>query len=135
MQLSQGTQSLIAGALVDFVGYLTTQSKAVTAGASETVYDLHDAFFTWASKRRFDIEKAQPDHHWDKKQASEATLEDLVNEGNDSPGRIAGALMSFMAYCKVAQTEDFEGAVLKWATKTGLDLSNPQHRWHAQWWG
>ena len=133
MQLSQGTQSLIAGALFDFVGFLTTNSKTIKAGASEPVYDVHDALMSWADQRRFDLEKAQPDIHWDKK-AVQLTLEDLVNEGEDAPRRIAGALISFVAFCKVAETEDYENAVLRWATKTGLDISNPQGRWHAQWW-
>lgn len=48
----------VAGALIDFIGFLTTQDSKITIGAQHEVYDLHSAFDEWCNTRNLDISKA-----------------------------------------------------------------------------
>lgn len=133
MDLSSGTQSLIAGALIDFVGHLTTLPKPIKTGGDEPVYDVHDELTRWAHLRGFPLADVEVKHDWDKT-ASVKSLGDLLGQSRDEPQRIAGALVSFAEFVRVAETSDFEKALLKWATKTGLEIHDPQPRWSALWW-
>ena len=132
MNLSSGTQSIVAGALYDFVGHLTTLPTTIKAGASETVYDVFDTFKAWAMKRGLDIDKAMVED-WNVL-PGEVTLASLTGGGATEQKRISGALMSYIEYVKVADTTNYEDAMLRWATKTGLTLSNPQPRWSMSEW-
>ena len=58
MNLSSGTQGLIAGAIFDFMGYLTTRPKTVSAGATENPTPVLDHFTTWAAERGLSTERA-----------------------------------------------------------------------------
>lgn len=132
MELSSGTQSIITGALVDFVGHLTALPKRVKAGV-EPRYDLHDELFRWADQRGLPLEKIPAKTDWDKT-ASDMTLEALVNDGHNTSVRIAGALKSYIEFVREAKTREFEEAFVKWATMTGLQIHDPQMRWAAHWW-
>jgi hypothetical protein len=134
MNLSSGTQSLIAGAIIDFVGYLTTRPKTIKAGANDLVYDIHDALVRWATERKLDLDHADPIKWNVTKTASEATLHDLFDNGQENPRRIAGAVVSFVEFVHTAGTTDYENAFVKWASKTGLEIHDPQERWAAHWW-
>lgn len=133
MNLSSGTQSLIAGALLDFVGHLTNLPRTVKAGASELVYDLHEETLRWAAARGLPLDRVDPNLEWNKT-ASEVTLDMLVADGRDTPQRIAGALTSFVNFLSTSNATDYEGAFLRWATATRLEIHNPQPRWAAHWW-
>lgn len=133
MNLSSGTQSLIAGALYDFAAHLTTLPKTIKAGGSEPVYDVHDALQHWAHDRGLDMTAITPDLEWNRI-ASEPTLESLVSEGKDVGARIAGALASYADHVKSSGTTRYEDALVQWASRTGLSLASPQHRWAAHWW-
>ena len=133
MNLNSGTQSIIAGAIYDFMGHLTTLPKTIKAGGSETPYDVMDAFKIWAHDRGLNIEKAMV-QDWNTI-AGEPTLASLASTGVTEQKRIAGALLSYVDYVKVAQTSKYEDAMLRWASKTGLILSNPQPTWSMTQWG
>jgi len=133
MNLSSGTQSLIAGALYDFAAHLTTLPKTIRAGGAEPVYDVHEALQRWAHMRGLDLDGVDPDLDWSKT-AGEITLESLVSDGHDARERIAGALRDFAGHVRSTGARDYGDALVRWATKTGLSLSSPQHRWAAHWW-
>jgi hypothetical protein len=133
MNLSSGTQSLIAGALVDFVAHLTTLPKTIKAGASEEVYDVRDELLRWADSRGMPLERVEAKMDWDKT-ASVVTLEMLASGGQDGPERIAGALASYVDFVRATEATNYEEAFVKWATKTGLEIHDPQLRWAAHWW-
>jgi hypothetical protein len=129
MNLSSGTQSLIAGALYDFAAHLTTLPKTIKAGGAEPVYGVHEALQMWAHKRGLDLNAVDPD--WSKT-AGEVTLESLVQDGRDARARIAGALYDFTEYVRSTNAKNSEDALVRWATRTGLSLASPQPRW-AHW--
>jgi hypothetical protein len=131
--LSAKTQSLVAGALFDFVGHLTTLPKTVKVGGSETVYDAMQELDKWAHKRGLDLSDANVDG-WDKT-AGEVTLEMLANEGIDDQRRVAGALRAFAKDFPQDMLSRPETALTKWATRHRLSLANPQLRWSAALWG
>lgn len=132
MNLNSGTQSIIAGALFDFMGHLTTLPKTIQAGASETPYDVMDAFKAWAHDRGLNIEKAMV-QDWNTL-PGEVTIASLASTGAVEQRRIAGALLSYVNYVKAADTYEYEDTMLRWASKTGLSLANPQHRWSMGEW-
>ena len=133
MTLSSGIQSLISGALFDFVGHLTTKPKTVKAGTSEEeVYDIRDALLKWAEERKLDLEHADV-RGWSKF-AVEDDIRNLAEETKKVGPRIAGALTSFAEYAMLAESPDLENVLLKWATKTGLEIHDPQMRWSSIWW-
>lgn len=43
--------AVVAGALYDFMGYLTTRPDTIKVGSGETVYALMDAFTAWTKER------------------------------------------------------------------------------------
>lgn len=132
MNLSSGTQSIIAGALYDFMGYLTTRPKSMVTGAAETPHDILEHFQTWADERGLSLEKAMV-QDWNT-QVGEITIASLASGGAVEQRRIAGALLSYVDFLRVAQTSDYEKAMLRWASKTGLTIANPQPRWSlAEW--
>lgn len=45
------TDKKIAGALFDFVGFLTTRPESVEVGSSSTVYGIHNLLIEWAKLR------------------------------------------------------------------------------------
>lgn len=45
------TQQTVAGALIDFMGYLTTREKTIEVGGHKAVYDIHAALKEWAGYR------------------------------------------------------------------------------------
>ena len=132
MNLSSGTQSIIAGALFDFMGHLTTLPKTIKTGDIHTPHDLLNVFTVWAKERGLNIEKAMV-QDWDTL-PGQVTLASLATSGGADEGRIAGALVSYLDYLRVAETDDYEGTLLRWASKTGLEISNPQERWSSVWW-
>jgi hypothetical protein len=132
MNLNSGTQSLIAGAIFDFMGYLTTRPKTVEAGATQNPTPILDHFTTWAAERGLSIEKAMV-QDWNTL-PGQVTLASVAGADDDEQRRIAGALVDFVEFVKLAGPEDPEKAVIQWATKTGLEIHNPQQRWHAKWW-
>jgi len=132
MNLSSGTQSIIAGALFDFMGRLTTLPKTIKTGDVHTPHDLLDVFTVWAKERGLSIEKAMV-QDWDTL-PGEVTLASLSSTDGLAERRILGALVSYLDYLRVAETDDYEGALLRWASKTGLEISNPQERWSSVWW-
>ena len=133
MNLNTGTQSIIAGALFDFAAWLTTQ-PSLKVGASEPAGVMVVMLQRWARERHFNLDEIEANvSSWDKT-ASVVTLDDLMNEGYDMPQRIAGALRHFVAFVEESAMTDYPKALLRWATKTGLEVSNPQKRWLAHWW-
>ena len=132
MNLSSGTQSLIAGAIFDFMGYLTTRPKTVAAGATENPTPVLDHFTVWAKERGLNIEKAMV-QDWNTL-PGQVTIASVANADGVEEGRIAGALVSYVDYLRAAETNDYEEALLRWASKTGLEVSNPQERWSSIWW-
>lgn len=130
MNLSSGAQSLITGALFDFIGYLTTRPKTIKAGEKEPVYDLHEALTKWAKERKLDLQKADV-QGW-AKVAETMDLRTLAEETKQVGPRVAGALRSFVEYA--AETSDVESALLKWASKTGLEIHDPQPQWSFLGW-
>lgn len=135
MNLSSGTQSLIAGALFDFMGRLTTRSKILEMGATKNTQPVLDVFKVWAKERGLNIDKAMVED-WNTLPA-QVTIASVANADGVEEGRIAGALVSYVEYlqaAEAAETDDYEGAFLRWASKTGLEVSNPQKRWSSVWW-
>ena len=133
MNLSSGTQSLIAGALFDFVAHLTTKPKAIKAGATEEVYDIQEALLKWAQERKLDLEFADV-QGWSKFASEADDIRVLAEETKKLGPRIAGALASFAEFATLAENPDLENVLLKWATKTGLEIHDPQARWSTLWW-
>jgi hypothetical protein len=129
MALSANTQSLIAGALFDFVGHLSSIPKTAQLGSSERspyAYAPSEELKKWAYKRGLDLKSANSD--WNK-HSGEITLEMLANEGADNLHRVTGALQAFAQDFTTKDTENPENFLRKWATRHKLELSNPQHRW------
>lgn len=52
------TDPKIAGALFDFMGYLTTRPKSIHLGSKNSVYRGMDALQTWAKERGLNLEEA-----------------------------------------------------------------------------
>ena len=132
MNLSSGTQSLIAGALFDFMGHLTTRPKVVKTGETQTPHDLLETFSIWAKERGLNIEKAMVED-WNML-PGQVTLASVAGSDDNEQRRIAGAPIDFVDFVKVAETDNYEKALLQWASKTGLEIHDPQARWHSQWW-
>jgi len=131
MNLSSGTQSLIAGALFDFVAHLTTTAKTIQTGAAEAaeeVYDIREALLQWAHERQLDLEVADI-RGWSKFASDTDDLRILAEETKRLGSCIAGALASFAEFATLAESPDLEKVLHKWSTKTGLEIHNPQSRW------
>ena len=47
--------ALVASALFDFMGYLTTREQSITVGSNDTCYDIMNAFQDWAKTRNLDL--------------------------------------------------------------------------------
>lgn len=56
------TNQIVAGALMDFIGSLTTLPKPMTVWAGTEVYPLHEHFGKWASDRGLDLTTADVEH-------------------------------------------------------------------------
>lgn len=134
MNLSGETQSIIAGALFDFIEHLGSQPKTVTAGEDLPKPDLFEVLSKWAQERTFDMEVAD-EMGWSKFSGDADDIRVLATETKQLGPRIGGALRSFTEYATLAESEDFESVLLKWASKTGLQIHDPQHRWSSIWWG
>lgn len=132
MNLSSGTQSLIAGAIFDFMGHLTTLPKTIKTGETHTPHDLIATFQAWADTRGLNIERAMVED-WNTL-PGQVTLASVSGSDDEEQRRIAGALVNFMDFVKIAGTDDYEKCLLQWASKTGLEIHDPQARWHAKWW-
>ncbi len=50
--------AVVAGALYDFMGYLTTRDDPITVGRSHEVYKLIEAFSAWSEERGLDVDGA-----------------------------------------------------------------------------
>lgn len=50
--------AVVAGALYDFMGCLTTRDDPITLSRNHTVYDLMDAFTAWANERGLNVDAA-----------------------------------------------------------------------------
>lgn len=124
MTLNSGLQSLISEALFDFVGHVSTKQKDSNTEVSQKPPDIRDVLFKWADERELDLEEADV-QGWAKFTPGEEGLTVLVNEPKTVEPRIAGALASFAEYAALAQSPDLENVLLKWATKTGLEIHDP----------
>jgi hypothetical protein len=129
MNLSSGTQSLIAGALFDFVAHLTTLPKTLQAAASEEVYDIDEVLGKWATERELDLERADV-RGWSNFTSDADDIQVVGDEPTLLGPRIAGALRSFAEYAALADSPDLENVLFKWASKTGLQIHDPQRRWN-----
>jgi hypothetical protein len=58
-KLELTTERLIAGALFDFVGYLTTRSVVLVTSERDNPAPIVDAMQEWATKRNFDLTEAE----------------------------------------------------------------------------
>jgi len=59
------TNKKIAGALFDFVGYLTSMEKAITFGCKYNVPEALECLSKWAEERKFDLDDADV-KNWNK---------------------------------------------------------------------
>ena len=59
------TNKKIAGALFDFIGYLTSMEKAITFGCKYNVPEALECLSKWAKKRNLNLEGADV-KNWDK---------------------------------------------------------------------
>jgi hypothetical protein len=134
MNLSDGMQSIVAGALFDFAAYLTTGPKVIKAGESEPVYDVLEALQKWATERKLALEGVDADLDWHKT-AHALTLADLAGSAEDTRKRIAGALRSFANFVIETESKNYGDAVLRFANKTCLSVASPQPYWASHWWG
>lgn len=136
MQLDQGTQSIIAGAVMDFLGHLVARDRALVLASDQPPSALVE-LKTWAFKQGLDLEQADV-MAWDK--APKVLTLDLVASGVDHQhSRIAGALCDFVSYTgsqTVAQgyRQDWETLFQRWATWKKLSVSNPQVHWNFKQW-
>lgn len=134
MNLNDGMQSIVAGALFDFAAYLTTRPNLIKAGASEPVYDVLEALEKWASERKLQLTDVDADLDW-AKSASTLTLADLAGSAEGTRRRIAGALQSFAKFVEETESTNYGDAVLRFANRVSLSVANPQPYWAAHWWG
>lgn len=58
--------AVVAGALYDFMGRLTTLDEPITISREHTVYAILDAFKAWAADRGLNVEVADVSH-WQKR--------------------------------------------------------------------
>lgn len=54
--MSTPNEQMVAGALIDFIGFLTTYPKEIKVGSANTVYDIHSAFKEFCELRRLDAD-------------------------------------------------------------------------------
>jgi hypothetical protein len=47
--------SIVAGALFDFCGFLTTRFPPFIVGSTEQVYPVHEALEVWAKERKLEL--------------------------------------------------------------------------------
>lgn len=134
MNLNDGMQSILAGALFDFASYLTTRPKVIKAGASEPVYDVLEALEKWAAERKLALEDVDANLDWHKT-SSALTLADLAGSAEDNRRRLTGALRSFANFVVETKSENYGEAVLRFANKMSLSVASPQPYWAAHWWG
>jgi hypothetical protein len=136
MNLSDGMQSILAGALFDFAAYLTTRSTVIKAGATEPVYDVLEALEKWASERKLQLTDVDANLDWEKS-ASTLTLADLAGSGEDTRKRISGALQSFAKFVidtNSTNSTNYGESVLRFASRVRLSVASPQPYWAAHWW-
>jgi hypothetical protein len=133
MQLDNGTQNIIAGAVIDFLAYLTCLPKTLVVGSSQTPLDAMGELEKWAFLRGLDMESAQV-QDWDKSPEN-PTLQMLASSGQDQSSKISGALRDFATYCGTQDSRDWEPIMLRWATKKELSMANPQVFWNFRQWG
>lgn len=132
MNLSSGTQSIIAGAVFDFAAWLTTRPKTVRAGAEEEASPMVDLLEGWASERGLSLDNAMV-QDWNT-QPGQVTLASLSGADDEQMRRVAGAVVDFADYLRAAASDDYENTLLRWAAKTGLEIHDPQPRWHSSSW-
>jgi hypothetical protein len=132
MELDLGTQSIVAGALYDFLGHLTTLDQNLVVGATKNPTTALDELQRWAYKRGLDIETAQV-QDWNT-QPGEVTIEMVASSGAVQQTRVVGALRDFAEYADLDGDKNREAVFMRWATKTGLTVSNPQPHWHFKQW-
>lgn len=132
MQLDQGTQSIVAGALYDFVGHLTTLDKNLVVGSSKNPTSALDELVKWAHQRGLNLDPAQV-QDWNT-QPGEITLQMVASSGTVQQERIAGALTDFAQWAQDQGGRDWEGLFKRWATRKQLSLANPQVHWNFRQW-
>jgi hypothetical protein len=132
MQLDLGTQSIVAGALYDFLGHLTTLDQNLIVGSTKNPTKALDELVVWAHKRGLDIERAQV-QDWNT-QPGEVTIQMIASSGDAQQTRVMGALMDFAEYADLDGGKDREAVFMRWASKTGLTVSNPQPHWNFKQW-
>ncbi|MGH8037066.1 MAG: hypothetical protein ACREPC_00260 [Stenotrophomonas sp.] len=74
---------VVAGALFDFLGFLTTRDKVISLGSTETPHDAMDALEEWASTRGLQLdEPAVAD--WQERGTELATQQDVGKSAGDA---------------------------------------------------
>jgi len=104
----------------------------MVVGAAKNPTPALDELQTWAYKRGLDIETAQV-QDW-ATQPGEVTLAMVASSGSVQQSRITGALVDFAQYADLDGTKDRESVFMRWATKTGLTIANPQPHWNFKQW-
>lgn len=58
VRVDSAPSAVVAGALYDFMGRLTTQDTPLILSSHHSVYDLMEAFTAWAKERGLDVDNA-----------------------------------------------------------------------------
>ena len=141
MHLDLGTQAIIAGALYDFLGHLTTLDKNIVVGGSANPTPALDELGRWAAMRGLPVEDINidiPVEDWDKA-PKKIELHMLASSGIDQQKRVIGALRDFSEYAdsqtvSLTHRRDWGGTFKRWATRKALVISNPQLHWNFKQW-
>jgi hypothetical protein len=132
MQLDQGTQSIIAGALYDFVGHLTTLDRNLVVGSSKSPTSALDELVKWAHQRGLTLNPAQV-QDWNT-QPGEVTLQMVASSGVVQQERVAGAVRDFAQWAQDQGGRDWEGLLKRFAMHKQLSVANPQPHWNYRQW-
>ena len=141
MQLDLGTQAIIAGALYDFLGHLTTLDKNIVVGGSDNPTPALDELCKWGAMRGLPLEDINidiPVEDWDQA-PKKIELSMLASTGVDQHKKVIAALADFCQFADSQtvtpnQRRDWEGLFKRWATRKALTVSNPQIHWNFKQW-
>ena len=141
MQLDLGTQSIIAGALYDFLGHLTTLDKNIVVGGRANPTPALDELCKWGAMRGLPMEDINihiPVQDWDKA-PEKPTLQMLASSGVGQHKRIIAALADFCQFSDSQtvtpnQRRNWGSLFKRWAVRKALTVSNPQVHWNFKQW-
>jgi len=141
MQLDLGTQGIVAGALYDFLGHLTSLDQNLVVGATAEASPALDELVRWAHQRGLPLDSQYLNvrvRDWD--QAPEKpTLQMLASTGMDQQRTIMGALADFADFSDSQtvtpnQRRNWGSLFKRWAVRKALTVSNPQVHWNFKQW-